>query len=40
MKFLIIFLVSLLNIIINAKDIFEDYYEKAEKILKNMTRNE
>ena len=40
MIFLITFLFSFQKIIVNSKDIFEDYYDKAEKILNNMTRNE
>ena len=39
MKYFHISFLFLLNLI-KSKDLFEDYYEEAEKILKGMTRNE
>ena len=39
MNYYNIFFFFLLNLI-KSKDLFEDYYEEAEKILKNMNRNE
>jgi beta-N-acetylhexosaminidase len=37
--FLIVFVFDFLYLI-NSKELFEEYYEKAEEILNNMTRNE